>query len=76
MTVSDVVSCLALGSRVGIAYATASTHGLLSVVAVLSSLYPLVTIALARVFLKERVVPRQRIGIALCLGGVILIAAA
>jgi drug/metabolite transporter (DMT)-like permease len=56
-------------------YAAASTKGLLSVVAVLSSLYPIVTIALARVFIEERVERRQQIGIAMCLGGVVAIAA-
>jgi drug/metabolite transporter (DMT)-like permease len=57
-------------------YATASTRGLLGVVAVLSSLYPLVTIALARAFLEERIGQRQQVGIAMCLGGVVTIAAA
>jgi drug/metabolite transporter (DMT)-like permease len=56
-------------------YATASTEGLLSIVAVLSSLYPIVTIALARAFLEERVGRRQAIGIAMCLAGVVAIAA-
>jgi drug/metabolite transporter (DMT)-like permease len=56
-------------------YATASTHGLLSVVAVLSTLYPVVTIALARAFLKERVERQQRVGIGMCIGGVIAISA-
>lgn len=54
-------------------YAFASTQGLLSVVAVLSSLYPLVTIALARVYLGERIEGLQWIGIALCLIGVVVI---
>jgi drug/metabolite transporter (DMT)-like permease len=56
-------------------YATASTYGLLSVVAALSTLYPIVTIALARAVLAERVDRRQRIGIAVCLGGVVAISA-
>jgi drug/metabolite transporter (DMT)-like permease len=56
-------------------YATASTHGLLSVVAVLSTLYPVVTIALARAFLNERVELQQRIGIGMCLCGVVPISA-
>ncbi len=54
-------------------YAFASTQGLLSVVAVLSSLYPLVTIALARVFLGERIGRFQKIGVALCLAGIVAI---
>jgi drug/metabolite transporter (DMT)-like permease len=56
-------------------YATASTEGVLGVVAALSTLYPIVTIALARVYLSERVEPRQRIGIALALTGVVAISA-
>jgi EamA-like transporter family len=45
------------------------------VVAALSTLYPIVTIALARVYLRERVEPRQRVGIALSLSGVVAISA-
>jgi drug/metabolite transporter (DMT)-like permease len=56
--------------------AIASTEGLLSVVAVLSSLYPAVTIALARLFLGERLERRQWIGAVAALGGVVAIAAA
>jgi drug/metabolite transporter (DMT)-like permease len=56
-------------------YATASTHGLLSVVAVLSTLYPVVTIALARAFISERIERQQSAGIAMCMGGVVAISA-
>jgi drug/metabolite transporter (DMT)-like permease len=56
-------------------YAVASTMGLLSVVAVLSSLYPLVTIALARVYLHERLEAPQRIGAAAALSGAVAISA-
>ena len=54
-------------------YAIASTLGLLSVVAVLSSLYPVVTISLARVYLHERIERLQQIGIAMCLSGAVAI---
>ena len=57
-------------------YAVASTRGLLGVVAVLSSLYPVVTIGLARVYLRERIERLQQIGIAMCLGGVVAISGA
>lgn len=57
-------------------YAVASTEGLLSVVAVLSSLYPLVTIVLARIYLKERLAPRQKLGAAATLCGAVAISAA
>jgi drug/metabolite transporter (DMT)-like permease len=43
-------------------FGLASTRGLLSVVAVLSSLYPIVTVALAAVLLHERIAPTQRVG--------------
>jgi drug/metabolite transporter (DMT)-like permease len=57
-------------------YAISSTMGLLSVVAVLSSLYPVVTVALARVYLRERIERLQQIGIAACLSGVAAISGA
>jgi drug/metabolite transporter (DMT)-like permease len=56
-------------------YAEASRHGLLSVVAVLSSLYPIVLVALARMFLAERVANAQLGGVAVALAGVALISA-
>jgi drug/metabolite transporter (DMT)-like permease len=67
-----------IGSLIVVAdglYAVASTEGLLSVVAVLSSLYPVVTIALARVYLNERVEGLQQVGVAVALGGVVVISA-
>jgi drug/metabolite transporter (DMT)-like permease len=57
-------------------YAVASTEGLLSVVVVLSSLYPAVTIALARVYLNERLQRLQQVGVAAALCGAVAIAAA
>ena len=55
--------------------AVALTKGLVGLVAVLSSLYPVVTVLLARAVLGERVAAAQRVGIVLALGGVALIAA-
>ena len=57
-------------------YAVATTEGLLSVVVVLSSLYPAVTIALARVYLNERLQRLQQVGVAAALAGAVAIAAA
>jgi drug/metabolite transporter (DMT)-like permease len=54
-------------------YALATTEGLLSVVAVLASLYPVTTIVLARVVLGERVAALQRAGAVAALAGVALI---
>jgi drug/metabolite transporter (DMT)-like permease len=55
--------------------AAASTHGLLSVVSVLASLYPVVTVLLARITLGERVQLSQDVGIVATLAGVVLISA-
>ena len=49
--------------------------GLLSVVAVLASLYPVATVVLARALLGERLGPVQGAGVAIALIGVALIAA-
>ena len=56
-------------------FALASTKGLLSVVAVLAALYPVVTVILARVVLHERLQTIQRVGAAAALAGVALISA-
>jgi drug/metabolite transporter (DMT)-like permease len=56
-------------------YAVATRHGLLSVVSVAASLYPLATVLLARVVLGERVRRVQELGIAAALAGVVLMAA-
>ena len=56
-------------------YGAASTRGLLSIVAVLSSLYPIVIVVLARVLLSERVARPQLVGVAVALAGVALISA-
>lgn len=56
-------------------FAAASSRGLVSVVSVLASLYPVVTVLLARAVLHERVHRSQELGIALALGGIVLISA-
>lgn len=53
----------------------AFTRGLVSVVAVLGSLYPVVLVALARALLHERIARHQLGGVAFALGGVALISA-
>ncbi|MFT3860467.1 MAG: DMT family transporter [Micropruina sp.] len=53
----------------------ASTLDLLSITAVLSALYPVVTVGLAAVLLRERLKPVQLAGVALAFAGVGLIAA-
>jgi drug/metabolite transporter (DMT)-like permease len=56
-------------------YAAATTRGLLSVVAVLASLYPVVIVVLARTLLGERIARPQLLGVAVALAGVALISA-
>jgi drug/metabolite transporter (DMT)-like permease len=56
--------------------AAATTQGLLAVVAVLASLYPITTVVLARFVLGERLRASQRIGTAVALLGVAMISAA
>ncbi|HMI71306.1 MAG TPA: EamA family transporter [Solirubrobacteraceae bacterium] len=55
-------------------YAVANTKGALSIVAVVGSLYPVMTVFLARVVLGERIRPVQRVGVAAALAGVAMIA--
>jgi drug/metabolite transporter (DMT)-like permease len=57
-------------------FAFASGHGLLALVSVLGSLYPVVTVVLAHAILGERLTRTQQIGVAVALGGVAAIAAA
>ena len=54
-------------------FALATTRGFLSIISVLSSLYPIVTVALAAVVLHERIAPSQRLGVAGALAGAALI---
>jgi drug/metabolite transporter (DMT)-like permease len=56
-------------------FAVAATKGLLPIVAVGGSMYPVFTIALAHMVLGERLGFAQRVGVALALLGVLLIAA-
>jgi drug/metabolite transporter (DMT)-like permease len=56
-------------------FAYATGHGLLALVAVLGSLYPVVTVLLAHVLLGERLTRAQQVGIAVALAGVCAIAA-
>jgi drug/metabolite transporter (DMT)-like permease len=55
-------------------YGAASRHGLVSITAVLASLYPAVTVVLARVIEGERTKRIQDVGVGLALGGIVLLA--
>lgn len=56
-------------------YGASARHGLISVVSVLGSLYPVVLVVLARVLLAERIARPQLAGVAVALAGVALISA-
>jgi drug/metabolite transporter (DMT)-like permease len=56
-------------------FAIATQHGLLSVTAVLGSLYPVVTVLLARFVLHERLRLVQQVGVVAALTGVVLVSA-
>ena len=74
-TIVLVVASGALDATANLLFAAASQHGLVSVVAVLGSLYPIVTVALAGVILNERLGRLQAAGAGIALAGVALIAA-
>jgi drug/metabolite transporter (DMT)-like permease len=63
-----------LDQLANVLYGFASTLGLVSLSAVLASLYPMVTVILARVVLDERISRVQKSGVALALTGVALVA--
>jgi drug/metabolite transporter (DMT)-like permease len=71
-----LLALIGIGDMLGnLLFAAASTSGLVSVTSVLASLYPIVTVILARIVLEERVARSQEAGIALTLAGVALISA-
>ena len=70
------VSAVGIGDTLGnVLYAASASHGLVSVTSVLASLYPVVTVVLARIVLGERVDRLQDFGIVATLAGVVLISA-
>jgi drug/metabolite transporter (DMT)-like permease len=74
LTALIAIGLLDTGGNVLFAAAAAS-HGLLSVVSVLASLYPVITVLLAQLVLRERIHPVQNVGVAATLAGVVLISA-
>lgn len=72
----DVPALAAIGvadAGANLAFGVASTLGLVSVTAALASLYPVVTVLLARFVLRERLGPVQQAGVVAALGGVVLL---
>ena len=65
-----------LDSSANALFVFASRGGYLSVVSVLGSLYPVVTLLAAHAVLSERITRVQRGGVALALAGVCVVAAA
>ncbi len=55
--------------------AVAATRGSVGIVAVLSSLYPVVTVLLARLVLKERLTTWKRVGGGVAISGAVMVAA-
>jgi drug/metabolite transporter (DMT)-like permease len=69
-----IAAAAGIGDTAGnVLFAASSGHGLISLTAVLASLYPVVTVLLAASILHERVAATQRAGIVLTLAGVLLI---
>jgi drug/metabolite transporter (DMT)-like permease len=64
----------ALDQGANLLYGFASTLGVVSLAAVLASLFPIVTVVLARAVLHERISRTQQTGVACALAGVALIA--
>jgi drug/metabolite transporter (DMT)-like permease len=64
-----------LDSGANTLYALATDHGLLSLVSVLGSLYPLTTVLLAQALLREHVSRHQKVGVVAALAGIALISA-
>ena len=65
----------ALGALATGLFQVATHHGYLTVAAVITSLYPAFTVLLAATVLREHVHRTQAIGLALCAGAVVLVAA-
>jgi len=74
-TLAVLLAVGALDMSANVLFAAASTRGLVSVVSVLASLYPVVVVLLARTVLKERIARAQQAGVVLALAGVALISA-
>lgn len=75
----DIVPALlaigVLDTLANVLFALATREGLLSLVSVAASLYPVATVLLARFVLGERLAREQQLGVVLALGGVAMIAA-
>lgn len=73
-TLATILCAGTLDMIANILYFCAARYGLLSIVAVLTSLYPASTVFLARILLGERLLPTQWVGVVIAIVGVALIA--
>jgi drug/metabolite transporter (DMT)-like permease len=76
LTAGDIPPLAVIGGGdvgANLLYALASQRGFLSITSVLGSLYPVITVLLARVVLHERLRPVQQAGVTGALAGVVLV---
>jgi drug/metabolite transporter (DMT)-like permease len=74
-TLPLLVGCGVFDTTSNVLVATAATYGAIGIVAVLGSLYPVVTMVLARIVLGERLGVSKRVGGAVALAGAAFVAA-
>jgi drug/metabolite transporter (DMT)-like permease len=74
-TLPIIVAAGLFDTGANLLYGASAQHGLISVVSVLGSLYPVVLVILARFLLAERIARPQLAGVAVALAGVALISA-
>ena len=72
---ATVVAIGACGAAALVLFGYAASLGLISIATILASLYPIVTVLLAHLFVGERLRGFQLAGVALALGGVALVTA-
>jgi drug/metabolite transporter (DMT)-like permease len=75
LTLPIIVAAGLFDTGANLLYGASARHGLISVVSVLGSLYPVVLVVLARLVLAERIARPQLAGVAVALTGVALISA-
>jgi drug/metabolite transporter (DMT)-like permease len=73
-TVPTIIAAGAIDMTANALYVLATFRGYLSIVAVLTSLYPASTVFLARIVLHERLQLQQKLGVLCALAGVVMIA--
>lgn len=59
-----------------VTYALATNHGPIAVASVVAAMYPIMTVLLAYEFLHERISASQKLGVALAIAGVVVLAGA